>query len=242
MKSYRDANRRMLITNVSWKRRKRHFNGLLFLRNTSIYLYFALSFIWLELIFHLCFFEEMNLEFIHAMLFSVCFSAIPASICSVLPKKAGMIIAVVFSGCLFLFFVFQAVYYEMFNVFWSVSSEGVKCSFKDILKLVPAAAGARWTAILLYALPMLVLIVVGRKILSFGRLHIPHIIVAVVGAVILHVLLLFTLGLYGKDAASPYNLYNEKFVYDASAERLGLITSMRLDLKNLISNENNVRN
>jgi len=86
------------------------------------------------------------------------------------------------------------------------------------------------------------LIIVGRKILSFGKLHITHIIIAVVGAVILHVLLLVTLGLYGRGEASPCHLYNEKFVYDVSAERLGLITSMRLDLKNLISNENDVKN
>lgn len=239
MRGYRDANRRMLITNVAWKRRRKHFDVFLFLENISIYLYFALSVVWLELIFHIRFFEGMSVELIHAVLFSVCLSIIPAAVCSVLPKKAGRITAIVFSVIIFLMFSVQAVYYEVFKTFLILFSVGAGTGqVLEFWKIILGAIGTQWLTILLYMLPMLFFVIIGRKLITFGRLHILHTVIAVLGAVLIHILLIATLRLYGTDVNDPYYLYNKEFIPNVSMEKLGLMTTMRLDLRNLLMGEN----
>ncbi len=237
MRGYRDADRRYIITNVAWKRKRNRFDMLGFLKNSGLYLYFALSVIWLELIFHIRFFDGMSVEFIHATLFSVCLSMIPASLCSVLPKKAAKITTIVFSVFIFILFAVQAVYYEVFKTFLILFSVGAGTGqVLEFWKIILEAIGAQWLTLLLYIVPLLFLCIVGLKaaVIRFGRLNILHTVIATLGAIIIHILLLATLRVYGTDFNDPYYLYNEEFIPNASMEKLGLMTTMRLDLKNLL--------
>ena len=239
MKGYRDADKRYIITNVAWKRKRNRFSILNFLKNSSLYLYFALSVIWLELMFHIRFFGGMNVEFIHAVLFSVCLAMIPASICSVLPKKAAKIMAIVFSAFIFLLFAVQAVYYEVFKTFLILFSVGAGTGqVLEFWKIILEAIKTQGPTLLLYSFPLLFLCIVGLRqrwqIIRFGRLNIWHTVAAVFSTIILHIILLATLRVYGTDLNTPYYLYNEEFIPNISMEKLGLMTTMRLDLKNFL--------
>ncbi len=235
MRGYRDADKRYIITNVAWKRKRNRFNILGILRNAGLYLYFTLSVIWLELIFHIRFFDGMSVEFIHAALFSVCLSMFPAVICSVLPKKAAKITTIVFSVLIFLLFAVQAVYYEVFKTFLILFSVGAGTGqVLEFWKIILEAIGAQWLTLLLCVVPLLFLCILGRKIINFDRLNILRPVIAVMVAVLLHILLLATLRVYGTDLNDPYYLYNEEFIPNTSMEKLGLMTTMRLDLKNLL--------
>ncbi len=206
------------------------------LKGSSIYLYFALSVIWLEFIFHIRFFEKMDAEIIHAMLFSVCLAMIPAFICSVVPKRISKILAIVFSVFIFLLFAVQAVYYQVFKTFLVLFSVGAGTGqvlefWRDIL----AAIAAQWLTILLYLVPLIFLCVIGRKILDFGTLKLPRTIIAAVSTVVLYIILLATLRVYGTDLYSAYDLYHNELIPEFAMRRLGLMTTMRLDFKGLTS-------
>lgn len=238
MRSWRDADRKMLITNVAWKRRRRHFDGQQFIGNVSIYLYFALSVVWLELMFHIRFFDGIGIEIVHTLLFSVCLSAVPAFVCSLLPGKAGKVVTIVFSALIFVVFSVQAVYYEIFKTFLIHFGKTEYGQVQGYLKLIPGAVASQWLTILLYALPLLFYVILGRKFIGFCRLNILHTAIVVAGAVIVHILLLFTLRLYGTGVNGPYYLYNKEFIPNVSMEKLGLMTTMRIDLKNVIFGKN----
>ncbi len=206
------------------------------LKGSSIYLYFALSVIWLEIIFHIRFFEKMDAEIIHAMLFSVCLAMIPAIICSVVPKRISKILAIVFSVFIFLLFAVQAVYYQVFKTFLVLFSVGAGTGqvlefWRDIL----AAIVDQWLTILLYLMPLVFLCVIGRKILDFGTFKLPRTIIAAISTIVLYIVLLATLRVYGTDLYSAYDLYNNEFIPEFSMRRLGLMTTMRLDFKGLTS-------
>ena len=206
------------------------------LKGSSIYLYFALSVIWLELIFHIRFFEKMDAEIIHAMLFSVCLAMIPAVICSVVPKRIAKILAIIFSVFIFLLFAVQAVYYQVFKTFLVLFSVGAGTGqVLEFWREILAAIADQWLTILLYLVPLIFLCVIGRKILNFGAISLPRTIIAAVSAVVLYIVLLATLRVYGTDLYSAYDLYHNEFIPEFSMRRLGLMTTMRLDFKGLAS-------
>lgn len=206
------------------------------LKDSSIFLFFALSVIWLEVVFHIRFFDEMGVEIIHATLLSVCLAMIPAIICSIVPEKISKILSIVFSVCIFLLFAVQAVYYQVFKTFLVLFSVGAGTGqvlefWRDILQAIIDQA----VTILLYLVPIIFLCVFGRKLIKFGGFKLPRTIIATISTVVLYIVLLATLRVYGTDLYSAYDLYHNEFIPEFSMRRLGLMTTMRLDFKGLTS-------
>lgn len=204
------------------------------LKDSSIFLFFALSVIWLELIFHIRFFDKMSMEIIHATLLSVCLAMLPAIICSIVPTRISKVLAVVFSAFIFLLFAVQAVYYQVFKTFLVLFSVGAGTGqvlefWREILEAIVDQA----VTILLYLLPLVFLCVFGRKIIKFGDFKPARTVIAAVFTVVLHIVLLATLRVYGTDLYSAYDLYYNEYIPEFSMRHLGLMTSMRLDFKGL---------
>ena len=85
--------------------KKKVTSGALFekVRGMGIFIYFIMTAVWLEVIFHVRSFEVTGAELIHAVLFSACMAMIPAIICAFLPQKPAKVLAIIFT--VFIIFV-----------------------------------------------------------------------------------------------------------------------------------------
>lgn len=240
MSGHRRQSERVLAEGVVWKRKRRDMSFTRDLKKISIFLYFTISVIWMELIFHIRFFDKVTSEIWLAMLFSVCVALIPAVICSLLPKKASKVAAIIFSAFIFILFGVQTVYYQVFKVFMILYSVGqgtgqILQFWREIL----TAIRDQWLTLLLLLVPLIFICTAGRKVLRFGRTGLGYSVTALMTAVLLHILLLGVMRLYGTDLYSPYDLYYVNKLPDFSMQKLGLITTMRLDLKMLMFGDKN---
>ena len=229
----RGGERKRVISGVMWRRKRWYDGAFEIIKKLSLFLYFSISVMYMELVFHIRFFDKITSEIILALLFPVCIAMIPAVICALLPEKISKIMSIVFSVFILILFGVQAVYCQVFKTFFAfslVSEAGNVGQFHD---MIFKAIADQWLTILLLIIPLLYLCIFGRKQLTFGvlRWHIPA--VALVATVVLHISLLGIMRLYGTEYYSPYDIYYNDLVPDFAVEKLGVITTMRLDLKKL---------
>ena len=229
----RGGERKRVISGVMWRRKRWYDVAFEIIKKLSLFLYFSISVMYMELVFHIRFFDKITSEIILALLFPVCIAMIPAVICALLPEKISKIMSIVFSVFILILFGVQAVYCQVFKTFFAfslVSEAGNVGQFHD---MIFKAIADQWLTILLLIIPLLYLCIFGRKQLTFGvlRWHIPA--VALVATVVLHISLLGIMRLYGTEYYSPYDIYYNDLVPDFAVEKLGVITTMRLDLKKL---------
>ena len=223
-----------VIAGVMW-RKKRWYDGITEkFSQFSLFLYFALSVIYMELVFHIRFFDKITAEILLTLLFPVCIAMIPAAICAILPEKISKVMAIIFSMFILVLFGVQAVYCQVFKTFFAfslVSEAGNVGQFHD---MIFKAIADQWLTLLLLFVPLLYLCIFGRKQLSFGIIEWQISLVSIVFAILLHISLLGVMRLYGTEYYSPYDLYHNDLVLDFSVEKLGILTTMRLDLKKLL--------
>lgn len=223
-----------VIAGVMW-RKKRWYDGIAEkFSQLSLFLYFALSVIYMELVFHIRFFDKITAEILLTLLFPVCIAMIPAAICAILPEKISKVMAIIFSMFILVLFGVQAVYCQVFKTFFAfslVSEAGNVGQFHD---MIFKAIADQWLTLLLLFVPLLYLCIFGRKQLSFGIIEWQIPLVSIVFAILLHISLLGVMRLYGTEYYSPYDLYHNDLVLDFSVEKLGILTTMRLDLKKLL--------
>lgn len=154
-------------------------------------------------------------------------------------EKTNKIVAILFTLLLTCIYITQFLYYKIFSTFLSLYSfigasdamqfweEGIRAVLKGIFPL------------LLLLLPITLILFFNKKITSFFTVPDKKIKikVAVVAAIIQAVTLCMVLNSKSGDL-SPYYLYSESFIIDISVERFGLLTTEKLDLKNLLKSLN----
>ena len=145
------------------------------------------------------------------------------------------LLSVVLLGLIALIYSSQLIYYQFFRTIFSVYSVGNGAQilefWKDIAKLF--ISQSIW--ILLLYLPVFLLIGFGKNELSFEKINWFKRITLVCCIVLSQLLGIGAVYSSGTEQHSAYDLYFKSRSPMLSAERLGLITTMRLDFQRLIS-------
>ena len=130
-------------------------------------------------------------------------------------------------------FIAQIIYYSIYSAIFSLFSMSaggaqVMAFWRTILQVLLS----RWPVVLLLLLPLGLLLVFGRKLFVFERSRLEH--KGILAAVMLLSFLggLLAVRLPSADLYSPRQLYYETFSASLSASEFGLLTTMRLDLRN----------
>lgn len=172
------------------------------------------------------------------------FALVPAIVffilCTAIPNKnANFWVSVGYSAFFYLMFASQLVYYKVFGTFYTAYSmanggaafQFVNTIFTTILKNL--------FLLLLMALPLILLLVLGRKAFSFKPLkswkgHIP----VAVGCVLVQLLVVLILPIFGGTGdTTAYGLYHNNSDSYTSVNKLGLFTAFRLDLTRFITGQ-----
>lgn len=205
--------------------------------NFRLPLFCALFLIYLETVFILGVFGQLEWKgYLAGVLFSAAAGVLLAILVSFGKAWFNKLLLSVACSLLTALFIAQVIYYSIYSAIFSLfsMSEGgaqVMAFWRTILQVLLS----RWPVVLLLILPLVLLLVFGRKLFSFERSGLKHkgILAAVVLLSFLGGLLAVRLpstGLY-----PPGKLYYETFSASLSASEFGLLTTMRLDLRNSLS-------
>ena len=205
------------------------------LKAGSLLLYFDFSLIFYEIVLKLSLSQASSWDsFFYILLFNMSFSILFFLVASLFNGKDRFVLAFILLFLSGAVFASQMIYYRFFKTFYTVFSafKGGKAFefWKDILYIL----SKNWVWLVLFFLPSILALILKNRLLFCQR---PKI-----GSFVLLLLLLVvfqgiaTAGIYLGDRGpnSPYNLYFNPGNPLISAEKLGLLTAMRLDAQRFI--------
>lgn len=207
------------------------------LKNWSLLLYFSVSYFWLELV--LRFFTVggsiFSLDQVIIVLFAVGAAVFTFILCSLFTPRVNRILAAICLGLAGGIFASQLIYHSIFTTFYSLYSVGNAGQVWQFWREALHAIINNGLKVLLLFLPLAVLLAAGRKMFSFARIR--WALRAMLAAVIV---LSYAGGVAVVQAgehqsSSAYSYYYEKSFPVHSVQKLGLITTMRLDFQRLIT-------
>ncbi len=196
--------------------------------------YLIVSIMYLEIIFHVLIYRNINIKIIYPVLFAVPFGMVVNFIIGLFPPKLNKALLWCIMAGITLVFCVQLVYYSIFKVFFSFQSVGLAGdAFTNFQKEILVALKANLGGIILLLLPFLLGLLVNQQI-DFSRRGIKEQLALVATAIISHAVAVVALMAFGRGDYSPYDLYYQSKVPDLCGKQLGVVTMTRLDMEKLL--------
>lgn len=209
-------------------------------KNTSFLwraIFFALSFIYLELLFHFAIYKNFSRDIIHPVLFAICTGLVLAVITSLFKKVGNAIAAYIIFSVFSVYYVAQLIYYRIFRTFLSLVSIGGAGDAMNFKTVMFSAIFKNIIWIILLLLPLICLIVINRFFVSFKRPALKQGLIGVASAVASVVLAIGILPFFGRDTYSPYTLFHGRYILELSMNRLGVVVTTIRDGITMISGD-----
>lgn len=204
-----------------------------FLCKYWLLVFFIAEIAYLELIFRLWIFKGIDGDFVFPLIFSVSAGAVLFFISGVFPVTAGMIISLVLTFLTILIYCVQLVYYSIFKtplMLFSITGAGEVLEFRSVIITAVINNGI---GIITLFVPLAALLFLGSK-LSFFRIRARALIFTVVFCIAGYGFSILCVNITRDRAFSQYELYYKAAIPELSVDKLGLLTTMRLDLKRLV--------
>lgn len=203
----------------------------------SLLLYMTASIFFMEMIIRIATVNAgfFSADILRSLLFSVSLAALLYLACTFMKPRGNRNLAAVFLALTAVVFSSQLIYHEIFTTFYTIYSASRAIQVIEFWKEILSVLAANFRPIILLFLPFILLLSAGRKFLSFTKtgwlaraILVGVIIVTQVGGIA-------AIHAGGRDQTSAYSLYYQRSFPVQSVQRLGLITTMRLDMQRLIS-------
>ncbi len=197
-------------------------------------IFYIIAISYLELIYRLWCFNSINFDYIFPVLFALPAAVVLFSVSSLFGEHINRIVSVFITFIMTFLYAVQLVYYSIFRtplLTYSLIGTGDALQFADV-----AATAIIKNAIPLILLlgPIALLILAGKKLLHTK-----------IKPLVLRSMLLFCIAGYslsmvcvhltGVGEFSQYSIYYKGISPELSASKLGLMTTVRLDVQRLIS-------
>lgn len=205
-----------------------------FLKNYWLLFFFIASIAYLELLFRLWIFKGLSFDYIFPFLFAFSGGSLLFLIVSLIPTKASEIVSAVISFFLSLIYVVQIIYYGVFHTplsLFSLGGAGDVVQFSDII--FDTVLKNAVVLVLLFA-PLALLVSRKGKALfvPMKRMTMAFVLLFCVSS---YSLAIICISLTGDGPASQSTLYYRTSNPDLSINKLGLLTTMRLDFQKLVA-------
>ena len=169
-------------------------------------------------------------------LFSIPIAIVLNILSSIFKPKANKIITYAITIFFVILFGAQIVYYTMYESilsFYSILNGGQVTEFMDVIFDMILR---NWYGILLFALPLVALIILHKKkVIDFERINLKEIAVKAGILVLVQLLALLCVSFINTDEIySNRNLYYNVHVPKLTTKNMGFLTAMRIDLQRFI--------
>lgn len=195
--------------------------------------FFIVTFAYIEIVFHIK--EFQNVSAIFPVLFTIPAGFFTGLICDLFPEKVARAVRFCVAGFYMVYVCVQIVYFHSFQSFLTLSMAGMGGDvFNDFFKAVVLAVWECLPVILLIFLPLGWLYFYQKRILMKRNFNIRRALVSFLSGVLAMMLVVLLLPLGGKGEHSAYANFHNNWVMDLSMEKLGIITTAGIDIKNLV--------
>ena len=198
-------------------------------------LFFILSMIYFELLFRLWVFGPLSpVGTAYSILFSIPAGTAVFMLTSFIGKRVNRFLSCALVLLCALPYAVQAVYHHIFKTFLSLYSVFGTNQVFQFYKQIFAAALKCLPVILLLFLPFVVMLTFGRKYFRFNPLIWRLLPKSAAFFAATHLAAILVMSVLPRGLYSPYDLYFNTAAPELSVQKLGLLTTMRLDLKRMI--------
>ncbi len=206
------------------------------MKKLNLLIYYILFIVYEELVFSCIIFKTFPASFGLIILFSIPIAIALNLVTSVFKPKVNKIITYIITIAIIIIFGAQIVYYSMYEAiisFFSMMHGGQVTEFMEVIIDVVLR---NWYGILLFIIPLIILIILSKKkVITFEKNSIKQIAIKITSVLIIQLIALLCVNFINTDDMySNKNLYYNIHVPKVTANRMGLLTTMRLDLQRFI--------
>ena len=195
--------------------------------------FFIVTFAYIEIVFHIK--EFQNVSAIFPVLFTIPAGFFTGLICDLFPEKVARVVRYCVTAFYMVYVGVQIVYFHSFQSFLSMSMAGMGGDvFNDFFKAIVLAVWECLPILIVIFLPLGWLYFYQKRILMKRNFNIRRALVSFLSGVLSIMLVVLLLPLGGKGEHSAYANFHNNWVMDLSMEKLGIITTTSIDIKNLV--------
>ncbi len=201
--------------------------------NHRLLIFYVAAIVWLELVYRLWRVKSLNFDFLFSILFSFAAGGLLYLVSGLLSEVMNKTVTVSLVFLLCLCYNVQLVYYEIFQTpfsLYSLTGAGDVTQFMDVI--VTAILG-NFVGVVLEFVP-LVFLLTNFFQLKYPRLKAPAVYFIILFCILSHGISILCVNLTGDSNISQHTLYYRTYSPQLSVGRLGLLTTMRLDLQRLV--------
>lgn len=175
-----------------------------------------------------------NFNLINLFLFTIPIALFIKAITSLFNSKINKFLSYIFIIATTIIFIAQLVYYKTYLSIFSVFSIGKADQLLEFADTILKIIIRNIFPISLLALPLIIFIIFNNKFMYYEKDSIKKISFLLIGIVLFQVAAAFSLLINKDESYSAKQLYYDTHSPTLSTSKLGLITTMRLDLKRLV--------
>ena len=197
--------------------------------------YLIISIMYLEIIFHVLIYRNINIKIIYPILFAVPFGLLINFIIGLFPPKVNKALLWCVMAVITIVFCIQLIYFSIFKVFFSFQSVGLAGdAFSNFGKEILIALKANMGGLILLLLPLLLLGFLVNKQIDYSSRGLKEQLGLLSTVIISHAIAVIALTAFGRGDYTPYDLYYQSKVPDLCGKQLGVVTMTRLDMEKLL--------
>ncbi len=206
------------------------------MKKLNLLIYYILFIVYEELIFSCLVYKTFPTSLWLIILFSIPIAVILNLITSVFKPKINKFLTYIITIAFIILFSAQIVYYSMYEAIISFFSMMHGGQITEFMEAIVDVVLRNWYGIALFALPLVILIVLSKKkVLLFERNSLKEIAIKMTSVVVVHLVALLCVNFINTNMMySNKNLYYNIHIPKVTANRMGLLTTMRLDLQRFI--------
>jgi lipoteichoic acid synthase len=203
-------------------------------KKINLLFYFVLSLYFMENILRVCTTGTfLSSSLLLSLIFSFTFALTFYMICSAFKDKVSYIFSLILMGLSAFIFSSQLIYYKVFKIFYTFYSLRNSSQIFEFWRVICTTLMKNFLFIILIFLPFILLVAFGRKKIVFKRIKWTSSLMLVGCIALSHLTGLAAVSIGSRGENSPYNLYFNDNNSAFAVDKLGLITTMRLDLERL---------
>lgn len=206
------------------------------MKKLNLLIYYILFIVYEELIFSCLVYKTFPTSLWLIILFSIPIAVILNLITSVFKPKINKFLTYIITIAFIILFSAQIVYYSMYEAIISFFSMMHGGQITEFMEAIIDVVLRNWYGIALFALPLVILIVLSKKkVLLFEKNSLKEIAIKMTSVVVVHLVALLCVNFINTNMMySNKNLYYNIHIPKVTANRMGLLTTMRLDLQRFI--------
>ncbi len=180
-----------------------------------------------------------SMGFVYTALFCIVYGTIGYMLSSIFKnKKVNFIISNVWLAATTVMYIVQFLIYKQFKQFYDINTmtggagDMFTSYFKELMVLIFVKGGI--FIMLLMAVPFVLNLLYGRKIINFSRTPVRIKTLSVSLALLCHILAILMILVHPTNGP----VYSSQYNFQSAVAKFGLVTGMRLDLQKTVFGEN----